>query len=638
MSALVLRIEEARGGSYPVKLIDPGATGKEAVLAESLLPVALPEGKGSVAAFDATRAREVLRKGTEANKRAVGTYLYKLLFQGDVEREWRAARPNRVTVLDIAPLALKVLPWELLYGPDHSFLALDESQPVHRSFGKPVTEPIDERLPLRVLVVVGASEADDKEIFWQAEVRALRRLLRDPARFDIEELICPTRSELEEINAGFRPHVFHFIGHGHIHEDEAALRIWRKAAGAYDEWTNTQVLQDLDGWPPPLAFVNACRSGELQAAQDSLSVAETFATLGARSIITMQSDIRGDSATAFATELYGRVAGGMPIDQAVASARRRVNRDLGADSDWAVPVLQMRCAPGHALPTMACLNRDAASTVVEAFSDVAQFVDRTPQRRGLCREAIGADRALPDRSVFVVHGAHGLGKTFLLKWCARHFALRDRNVRYINLADGTTKNFRSLLELVRRGDGRDSPLTGGLDAQAFIAFDQRLAQVTPTESPKEDVIDELSVLFRSGLAQAAAARPLVLCLDHVEWRSDAQATVVGGDFRLFVEHVLEPIEKGGVKDVKVLLGITDATLDAPELKWFRSKAVPVPLPPWEIEHFEFLARAALDDLLGDDEAAVATLLQASRSRLPPTPWAPSVLARVRAMIEKFNGI
>lgn len=638
MAPLVLRIEVARGGNYPVKLLDPGEAGKETLLAESLLPVALPEARGSPArgAFNAARAREVVQRGTEANKRAVGAYLYGLLFQGDVERAWKAARANRATVLDIVPRDLQVLPWEVLYGPDHSFLALDESQPVHRSFGKPAPGPIDERLPLRVLVVVGASDADDAEIAWQAEVRALRRLLRDPARFDIEELICPTRSELAEINAGFRPHVFHFIGHGHVYDGESALRIWRKATGDYDEWTNTQVLEDLKGWAPPMAFLNACRSGELQDMQDSLSVAETFATLGARSIITMQSDIRGDSAAAFATELYGKVAGGMPINQAVASARRRVNRDLGASSDWAVPVLHMRCAPGHALPTAAFLDADAASTVVEAFSDVAQFVDRTPQRRSLCREAIGAGSVPPGRSVFVVHGAEGLGKTFLLKWCARHFALRDRTVRYINLKDGKTKDFCSLLELIRRGDGKDSPLTGALDAGAFAAFDQRLAEITATQSRMEDVVDEMAVLFRSGLAQAATARPLVLCLDEVEWRSDTKSTVVGGDFRLFVQHVLDPIEKGAVKGVKVLLGIGDATLDAPELKWFRSKAVP--LQPWEIDHFEFLARAALDDLLGDDEAAAASLLKASRSRLPSTPWAPAVLARVRAMIEKFNGI
>jgi len=66
--------------------------------------------------------------------------------------------------------------------------------------------------PIRLLIVVGVN---DPAIEAQREVEKIEDVLRTVNRLvDVEVIEYPTINDLEEKCKCFRPHVFHYIGHG----------------------------------------------------------------------------------------------------------------------------------------------------------------------------------------------------------------------------------------------------------------------------------------------------------------------------------------------------------------------------------------------------------------------------------------
>jgi hypothetical protein len=625
MPTIILRIGDEANKKYPVQLFlesaDPDWQTKP--VAESPIASPLPDGGGR---WDAARVRQAVHGATENDQIAAGKYLYGLLASGDIDAKWKAARKTgTTTILDIAPKELRLLPWELLYT-DHNFLALDPEQPLYRQFkGNGEPEECD-ALPLRVLVVIGAKD-DDKGIAWQTELTTLRRFHRDdPSNLDMEELLRPSRQEIADVYRRFRPHVFHFIGHGYVMGGEAVLRIWN--GKNYDDWTPTQITADLRGWRVPVAFINACRSAESAMIESSYDIAATFANLGTRCTITMQNDMDGSVAAGFARKLYELVAASTPLHVALAEARMAINRGAGMASDWPVPVLQMCCAPAKALPRERALAKNQSEEVIGAFAELGQFVDRTAVRRNLCSDAIAPGSEAAAKTLFVVHGSTGHGKTFLLQWCTRHFALRNVNVRNVNFADGNSKSFTEVMTVIRKGDEGKSLVTGRLDDAAFAAFDARLAQISATKAPVEDYVSNLSELFRQALTEIAERRPLMLCLDHL-----VNEALVAGDLKFLKEHLLDPLVNRAIPNVKVLLTISSPQLDG-DLTWFKNNAVAFKVGTWDDDTFERLARAALDDLFQDDDASASEILAWLRKKkLPKNGWPPSFLSWARTWVK-----
>jgi CHAT domain-containing protein len=621
MGTLLLSVGMETAGYYPVQLFadSAGPDWQTHAVVSAQMPVSLADPAGL---WDETRLRGVVHGGTSHDRESAGAYLYALLAGGDLGPAWKARRTaGTTTILDIVPAKLRCLPWELLFD-DLKFLANDAERPLFRRFTPDATETDTDALPLRVLLVIGAKDDEDepdegRRLGWTAEVRAMRRMHRQqPAKMDLEELLRPTRQEIADVYRWFRPHVFHFIGHGHVDNGEAALRIWN--GQTYDDWTPTEIVTDLDGWRVPVAILNACRSADAQATQSSYDIASTFARIGARCTIAMQSDIDGAVAAAFAKGVYEKIVDGAPVHCAVAKTRVEISRTHGMNSDWPVPVLQLCCSPDSALPRRSLLAQDVSEEVVGAreFEDLGQFVDRTKERRSLC----GDEETSPKR-LLVIYGDSGQGKTFLLKWCTRHFALRNFNVRYVDFADTKNKTFRDALTDIRKGDGKTSLLTGRLDDGAFAAFDARMTQITTAAAPTEDYLATISDLFRQALADVARTRPLLLCLDHL-----VNAALIPGEHRFLKQHLVEPVASGGVPNVRLLLTVAASTLQG-DLRWLAGISNSLKLDPWDDATFEWFARAALDDLFNDDDRSAEFLIDiARRKHLPKDKWPPSFLA------------
>ena len=299
-------------------------------------------------------------------------------------------------------------------------------------------------------------------------------------------------------------------------------------------------------------------------------------------------------------------------------------------ADWPVPVLQLACDPSTTLPSGGALSLNDCEQVVDAFEDLGAFVDRTDQRRELCGEALEVPPPAK-KKLFVVHGDSGTGKTFLLRWCARHLALRDVNVRYVNFDENRSISFVEALSAIREGDKSTSLLTGRLNDAAFDTFDKRIASIAGNQPPTEDFIGDLSKLFREALLADAAPRPMLLCLDHL-----VNAALVRGEHRFLRDQLLQPLIDGALPNVKVLLSITAPEL-IDDLKWFRNRAVTVKLEPWAEADFERLARAALDDLFQDDDETAKDLLKVyKKKKVLSSRWTPSLLASFRDFVRALS--
>ena len=89
----------------------------------------------------------------------------------------------------------------------------------------------------------------------------------------------------------------------------------------------------------------------------------------AAAVVAMQFPISDDAAIVFTRDFYGAVADGEPLDQAMASARKALLADHGAE--WATPVLFLRAADGRVFDRREEPGRLAASRPPLTLADPA---------------------------------------------------------------------------------------------------------------------------------------------------------------------------------------------------------------------------------------------------------------------------
>ena len=265
-------------------------------------------------------------------------------------------------------------PWEFLHAPfgeSGLFIAApDTSQLILTRFVPPplaiieTLEP-DER-PLKILVVVSSPEGvapiQPNALIAQLENMSRERsdevnvvVMQTPSLTDIETKLYPVGEK------PWSPDIVHFIGHGDIIAGESSLAI-RMGKDDEDElfmktgartpnatWIPTSSLLDIfDGdHLPRLVFLHACRGGaERRSYRGFVSGAEKFVRAGVPAAIAMQYDIASDEAEIFAQRFYTQLDLGMPVDDAVTTARRelakRTRPKTWSDRTFGTPLLYLQ--------------------------------------------------------------------------------------------------------------------------------------------------------------------------------------------------------------------------------------------------------------------------------------------------------
>jgi hypothetical protein len=89
-----------------------------------------------------------------------------------------------------------------------------------------------------------------------------------------------------------------------------------------------------------LAILNACEAGRTDPADPFAGVADTLVRRGIPAVVAMQYEVSDDAAIEFTPALYGALAASLPVDVAVAEARKAIYTI--SQLEWATPVLFLR--------------------------------------------------------------------------------------------------------------------------------------------------------------------------------------------------------------------------------------------------------------------------------------------------------
>jgi len=609
MKTVVIRVEEfstAKKG-YPVLLHLNDGKAKwgerdralaKAVIKRNLSVSSPPKDPQDGENLKPENLRKILLSETGASRRleAVGDYLHKLLIRDKVEEEWlklcdkypgeRGRKEGRRTILDIAPKELRLLPWELMATDKPMFM--DPTNPVSRGPLQRPARQVCYQWPLHVLVVVG-SDANDPAVQAEAEIASIEEaLLHFDIPVELDILKRPTHQDLVDTLESFRPHIFHFIGHGRKAfgpRNVPVLAFEAGASGEAWEWNERMIAVDLNTWTPRLAFINACRSSTEEEADHTWGITQRFISAGVPAVIGMQADISGSAAAMFPGEIYKALSQDSALDVALAKARGDVSRnkrDGMQRRDWALATFHLSVDPVKVVDMKPPATDAFRSEINQQFADIKLFVDRVEPRRKLWRAVEQTPSADQSKRLLIIRGILESGKTWLVYWCLRSCKWRDLNVHYVSLKKKTTRNdgAKNIVEVLRAIIASDPNSQFGqpLPAQAFYRFNAVVnyllnpGEPNPSSIPakrrvddkgypfKEDLDDESihTILgeFKLGLRNASQRRTLVLALDDV-----SRGEVRKDHFQNYLlPDLIGPIARGAepnLKNIRLILALKE---------------------------------------------------------------------------------
>jgi hypothetical protein len=434
--------------------------------------------------------RLVTAQGPERNHEdfvSIGQTLYGWLFPaGPVRKRWdelvRTEPAPPSVVLEIRHAELARLPWELARGPAPANLRIALTGSVTRRHASDRTATRCSPRPLRILFVIGCSEAEEARLGVDIELDKIERTFVPLGRsVDVQCLRRPTRPELSAHVATYHPQVFHFAGHGGVDPLTQRLGLLFDAGGAGTWiWNAVDIPTDLLSWDwtPKFAFLNACRSGlDHWAAQ---GVQQGFLAAGTDVVLAMQADISGALAGEFAADVYRRCLNGDSVEAAVSGGRQKLIPNGSSYVDWSLPVLSESSAETR-LFVPAELRSDPGFDQCGEFEHAKFFADCKEGRRLFTywlNPPAPSLQGLPQKNVALLTGQPRSGKSHLLKWCMESWALSGAHVRYVEVHGGQAKTFLSILRQIRDGDsdGTDATtlLHGPLKEAAFQRFNWEL--------------------------------------------------------------------------------------------------------------------------------------------------------------------
>jgi hypothetical protein len=349
-----------------------------------------------------------------------GCYLFNAIFPGPIAAVYRASlgraraegRGLRVR-LRVEAQELAALPWEYLCdGEEDRFLALSPETPLVRHVPMPrPSRPIAVQPPLRVLVVL-CSPKDVQPLDAEQEKAIVEQALDEWVKQGLVQLRILDRGLAAEIGQAmrtFRPHIFHFVGHGQYAGERACVLL--EDEGGRAQLVGARRFREffLDIADTRLAILNACQLARPSSAQSLVGMAPGLLWRNLSAVVAMQSSILDRTALVFSREFYRSLVAGYPVDGALAEARKGIFLETGSGLlDWGIPVLFLRAQDGRLFE------------LVEEAETASEMPPPEPIQPPTTAKVVGRDaeldsyaQALQTRSLAVITGMPGVGKTAL---------------------------------------------------------------------------------------------------------------------------------------------------------------------------------------------------------------------------------
>ncbi|BAT56346.1 TPR repeat-containing protein [Nostoc sp. NIES-3756] len=333
------------------------------------------------------------------------------------------------------------LPWEVLHdGEDFLVKRVNPVVLPLRWVEKETAGFSVEARQLRVLfMATDPEDVEPKLEFEQEEARILADTRDFAVDLRVEESGCV--SELGKVWSRYLDDfdVFHLTGHASI-KDEAPYTpyfITETEIGERHETTAAELAEVFRFRFPKLVFLSGCRTGQAADKGAVPSMAEALIAQGARAVLSWGRPVEDRTATAAAAHLYGKLAAGYELAQALASTYRQLFKQNVRDWHLLRLYVQGEC-PGALVEVLRDVQLSAPKPAYDLFLDpdtqqvrVAKPSEFVGRRRTLQR----CLKAIPTSLGVLIHGLGGVGKSTVT---AR---LLERMVGYHRLV-----NFRQLDE------------------------------------------------------------------------------------------------------------------------------------------------------------------------------------------------
>ncbi len=345
--------------------------------------LSLPTDPGLTAAIEAALERLTDPDGLAqaADFEALGTSLFEYLFP---EKLATLLTDRFLDIRDDPDRGLKILlqldpqaeatlpeatwPWEFLFLPEtRDFFATNQSLTFSRLVAIDDHPPRIRERDLRILVVT-ASPSDVVGVVRADIPNTIRDLQKRIKNIELVEVLDqPTASDLRQAIDQVRPHILHFIGHGHFDEEAGGLLALLSSDGTAAWYPAQEFVRRFSGHPPRLVVLQACESGQQDTSRGLVGVAAGLARLNVSVVVGMQYEILQWTAIHFVDEFYRSLANGFPVDAAVQRGRDAIATAEGLDGivrghsfrDFGVPVLFARTAEALELISAADLHPPA---------------------------------------------------------------------------------------------------------------------------------------------------------------------------------------------------------------------------------------------------------------------------------------
>ncbi|MBD2609980.1 tetratricopeptide repeat protein [Nostoc punctiforme FACHB-252] len=353
------------------------------------------------------------------------------------------------------------LPWEVLHDGEDFLVKRVNPVVLPLRWIEKETEPFSvEARQLRVLfMATDPEDVQPKLEFEQEEARILADTRDFAVDLRVEESGCV--SELGKVWSRYLDDfdVFHLTGHASITPGEVEKNptpnpsslagrgedlepntpyfITETEIGERHETTAAELAEVFRFRFPKLVFLSGCRTGQAPDKGAVPSMAEALIAQGARAVLSWGRTVEDRTATAAAAHLYGELAAGYELAEALASTYQQLFKQKVRDWHLLRLYVQGEC-PGALVDVVGDVPPSAPEPAYQQFLDpdtqqvrVAKPSEFVGRRRTLqrCLKAIRTSLGV------LIHGLGGVGKSTVT---AR---LLERMVGYHRLV-----NFRQLDE------------------------------------------------------------------------------------------------------------------------------------------------------------------------------------------------
>ncbi|MEG5140760.1 MULTISPECIES: SUMF1/EgtB/PvdO family nonheme iron enzyme [unclassified Microcoleus] len=217
----------------------------------------------------------------------------------------------------------------------------------------PIQLQKDEKLRI-ALAISAPQDPDLSSVAYEPVQEALEKLALELAdRVELLPILKSANPETVDAVLAKKPHIFHFIGHGRlVNENNREIGQIAFVDPAFEEamWVDADYFSELfNQHRPGVVMLQACEGGMLSASQAFVGVASRVVQQNIPVVVAMQYQVTNITASRFSRQFYQKLAQGDPVDIAAQYGRRAIA--LGPTQchkrDFATPVIFMRVQDGY---------------------------------------------------------------------------------------------------------------------------------------------------------------------------------------------------------------------------------------------------------------------------------------------------